>query len=253
MTFTLLLTLLLIAGGCALLKWYRASGFFCCAAGLFFWSVGSGLPARWVLTDLQAAYAHDTPPEWGKRNAIVMLGAGTVQIPNTRQVEAGTLAYARILKTFALYRACQHSGQRCTVIVSGGDAQHHGRPEAEVYGEILRSLGVAASELMLETKSMNTYQNAQFSRALLEQLHPDRIVLVTSGFHIRRSLLYFAHFGIGATGIRADLLASFRSLFPIAYNFTVTDLALKEYLGVARYHLYNALGWNIRAVRPGSL
>src|SRR5260363_294084 len=76
--------------------------------------------------------------------------------------------------------------------------------EAEVCGGILRGLGVAASELLLETKSMNTYQNAQFSRALLEQLHPDRIALVTSGFHIRRSLLYFAHFGIDASGIRAD-------------------------------------------------
>ncbi|WP_050009272.1 ElyC/SanA/YdcF family protein [Candidatus Glomeribacter gigasporarum] len=117
----------------------------------------------------------------------------------------------------------------------------------------MRGLGVAASELLLETKSMNTYQNAQFSRALLEQLHPDRIALVTSGFHIRRSLLYFAHFGIDASGIRADFLRPFRSLFPISYNFTVTDLALKEYLGVARYHLYNALGWNIRAVRPGAL
>nr|WP_238984933.1 YdcF family protein [Candidatus Glomeribacter gigasporarum] len=125
--------------------------------------------------------------------------------------------------------------------------------EAEVCGGILRGLGVAASELLLETKSMNTYQNAQFSRALLEQLHPDRIALVTSGFHIRRSLLYFAHFGIDASGIRADFLRPFRSLFPISYNFTVTDLALKEYLGVARYHLYNALGWNIRAVRPGAL
>src|SRR5260364_252136 len=89
-------------------------------------SVRSGLPAQWLLTDLQAAYANDAPPEWGKRNAIVMLGAGTVQIPDAHQVEAGTLAYARILKTFALYQACRKSGQRCTVIVSGGDAQHHG-------------------------------------------------------------------------------------------------------------------------------
>src|SRR5260363_58378 len=126
MTLILLLVLLLIAAGCALWKWGRTSGFFCCVAGLFFWSVGSGLPAQWLLTDLQAAYANDAPPEWGKRNAIVMLGAGTVQIPDAHQVEAGTLAYARILKTFALYQACRKSGQRCTVIVSGGDAQHHG-------------------------------------------------------------------------------------------------------------------------------
>src|SRR5260364_21574 len=49
MTFILLLVLLLIAAGCALLKWVRTSGFFCCAAGLFFWSVGSGLPAQWLL------------------------------------------------------------------------------------------------------------------------------------------------------------------------------------------------------------
>lgn len=253
MTFTILLLLILLACGLALLKWHRTSGFCFCVTALFFWSIGSGLPAQWLLMDLQAAHMSNAPPEWGRRNVIVMLGAGTLQIPGTKQVEAGALAYARILKTLALYRDCKKSGYTCEIIVSGGDAQRHGRPEAHAYGEILSSLGVPASALVLETASMNTFQNAQFSRVSLEQLKADRIFLVTSGFHMRRSLLYFMHFGIDATGVRADFLRPFLSLLPISYNFTVTDLAIKEYLGIARYHLYNALGWNIRAVRPGSL
>jgi hypothetical protein len=31
---------------------------------------------------------------------------------------------------------------------------------------------------------------------------------------------------------------------PLAYNFAVADIALHEYLGIMRYHVYNALGWN---------
>jgi len=32
---------------------------------------------------------------------------------------------------------------------------------------------------------------------------------------------------------------------------TLTDVALHEYLGIARYHVYNWLGWNPARQRPG--
>jgi hypothetical protein len=64
--------------------------------------------------------------------------------------------------------------------------------------------------------------------------------------------MYFAHFGIDTTPVCADYLSASMSLLPAAYNFTVADFAIHEYIGVARYHVYNALGWNAPAVRPSS-
>lgn len=91
---------------------------------------------------------------------------------------------------------------------------------------------------------MNTWQNAQFARPILRQYGADRVLLVSSGIHLRRSLLYFAHFGIDPVPMRADYLRARLLPLPLAYNFTLTDFALHEYVGIARYYVYNALGWN---------
>ncbi len=98
---------------------------------------------------------------------------------------------------------------------------------------------------------MNTWQNAQFSRAVLEQYKPERTVLVSSAIHLRRSLLYFAHFGMTPIPARADDLQATASPLPMAYNFALTDFALHEWIGIARYYVYNALGWNPVRINPG--
>ncbi|MBN4747341.1 YdcF family protein, partial [Pandoraea nosoerga] len=36
-----------------------------------------------------------------------------------------------------------------------------------------------------------------------------------------------------------------------AYNFALMDYALHEWIGIARYHVYNALGWNPERIHPG--
>jgi uncharacterized SAM-binding protein YcdF (DUF218 family) len=100
---------------------------------------------------------------------------------------------------------------------------------------------------------MNTWQNAQFTAEILGGQQPDRVVLVTSGLHVRRSVLYFSHFGVHPLGVRADYGRARVSLLPQAANIMMADIAIHEYLGVLRYHVYNWLGWNVQAVRPGAL
>lgn len=97
---------------------------------------------------------------------------------------------------------------------------------------------------------MNTWQNAQFTAEILAGQQPDRVVLVTSGLHVRRSLIYFSHFGVRAIGVRADYAHARLSLLPNAYNLLMAELALHEYVGILRYHVYNWLGWNSRPA-PG--
>ncbi|MFX8293402.1 YdcF family protein, partial [Acinetobacter baumannii] len=84
-----------------------------------------------------------------------------------------------------------------------GDARHHGEAEATVYRREIVALGVNSDDVLMEPKSMNTWQNAQFSRAALADYAPDRTLLVSSAIHLRRSLLYFAHFGMMPIPVRA--------------------------------------------------
>lgn len=249
MTLSILVVLILLVIFCAVFKWRRTSGALFLISVTLLLALGCGLIPTWLLSDLQSAYAVKHPIGWGKRNAIVLLGGGTVRVAGA--VEPRTFSYARIVETAALYNDCRKAAAECKIIVSGGDAMHNGSSEAIVYQGDLFKLGIAATDILLESDSMNTWQNAQFTSAILERYDADRVVLVSSGIHLKRSELYFAHFGVFATPVRADYLPAVWSVLPLSYNFTVTDFALQEYIGIARYYVYNFLGWNLAARRPG--
>ncbi|TAN16920.1 MULTISPECIES: YdcF family protein [Rhodanobacter] len=253
MTVTVLLILLVLAGVLALLGWRRCSWALLASALTLLLAVGCGPLPIWLLAQLQSGPAAAVPIDWGQRNAIVLLGAGTVRAAGSGEVEASLFAYGRIGKAAELYRACRRAGRECKVEVSGGDALGLGRPEAAVYADDLQRLGVDAADLLLDSRSMNTWQNAQFSSPLLKAYGADRVLLVSSAYHLRRSTLYFAHFGIHAIPVPADHVDGVLSWLPLSYNFAMADVALHEYSGIVRYHVYNAMGWNVRATQPGAL
>jgi uncharacterized SAM-binding protein YcdF (DUF218 family) len=252
---TIFVLLILVAAG-AVLAWRRhrrsARAVFLLGAILFF-AVGCGLVPAVALEDLQTGYAAEPVQPWKPRTAIVVLGAGTERVADSRAVEVLALAYGRVVKALELYLQCRHEGKACRVIVSGGDARGYGASEAKVYGAVLVRIGVDPTDLVLEGRSLNTWQNAQFSAAWLNDHPQDEVFLVTSGLHLRRSILYFSHFGIRALPVRADYAAAVVSPLPQAYNFLLTDLALHEYTGLLRYRVYELLGWNIKAKHPGAV
>jgi uncharacterized SAM-binding protein YcdF (DUF218 family) len=163
------------------------------------------------------------------------------------------IVYGRIVKTLVLYLQCKRNGKVCIVIVSGGDPHKLGVSEAKVYGAVLVKAGVDPADLVMEGRSLNTWQNAQFCAAWLNDHPQDQVILVTSGLHLRRSILYFAHFGVHAVPEPGDYVGAALAPLPLSFNFVLMDLALHEYAGLVRYHVYEMLGWNIKAERPGAL
>lgn len=251
MSLRVLIVLILLTLLFVIIRWRRTACVFLGLAALLFVTEGWGLLPTALLSGLQNRFAERPAIVWQSRNAIVLLGAGTLHTP-ANTVEPTLIANRRILEALALYRDCKASGQQCKLEVSGGDALHTGQSEAAVYGALLEHLGVSTSDLLLESRSMNTWQNAQFSAELLRHYHPRQIVLVSSATHLRRASLYFRHFGLDAIPVRADWLKARIGLWPNWWNFAVTDIALHEYYGVLRYHIYNAMGWNTKATQPGA-
>ena len=251
MTLAVFVVVIVLATSCATLKWRRTSRTLYAISVILFLAVGCGPVPAWLLGDLQSSYEVKPTIEWSKRNAIVLLGAGAEKIARTDLVEPGTFAYTRIVETAELYNDCRKTKTDCKIVVSGGDARHTGSPEAVVYRGVLIGLGIDAADVLLEPDSMNTWQNAQFTSAALRRYDADRVLLVSSGIHLRRSVLYFAHFGVAATPVRADYLRAVFSAVPLSYNFAIADFAMHEYAGIARYYVYNALGWNPVRKHPG--
>lgn len=244
MSLMLLLLLVLLA---ALARWTRrprlARGLALLTLLLFF-AVACGPVPRLLLQHLQDTYASTAPDAWADRNAIVVLGVGTTRASASAPLEPPVFAYGRLTRAASLYRDCKAAQRQCMVLVTGGDPQKHGSAEAVVYAAALRQLGVPDADLEVEPRSMTTWQNAQFTRPMLLAYQPERMLLLTSGFHMRRSLLYFAHFGMHPEPVRGDEINATLPSWPEAWNIALCDLALHEYAGIARYDIYNMLGWN---------
>ena len=88
-----------------------------------------------------------------------------------------------------LYR----SGFVPKLLVTGGGVLARTRPEAKRMAEIARDLDVPAGDLLVEDRSANTFENIDYSIALLEHHglleHLASVILVSSEWHMRRVLL----------------------------------------------------------------
>lgn len=252
MSFTLLAILILSTTTALIFRKNQLGFVFTAFAVVWMIIVGCGILPFFALNRLQVN-ERVTLPNWKSRNIIVVLGGGLVKSPQNEFVSPNIIAYSRIHEAARLYFACKFKAQHCSILVSGGDPLKIGISEAEVMSRELKEIGVLNKDVILESKSNNTFQNAQFSSEVIRAQQFDQVVLVTSGFHMQRAIAYFSHFLVDAIPSSSDQFSAILSPFPISYNFTITDLALHEYAGLIRFRIYNHLGWNPIVYKPGSL
>jgi uncharacterized SAM-binding protein YcdF (DUF218 family) len=220
---------------------------------VLFFAVGCGPLPDELLHQLQSGYEMRPIPAWQPRVAIIVLGGGLQRMAGSGAAEIPLAAYGRVLEALDLYLQCKRAGKACSLLVSGGDPLGAGVSEARVYGDALLKVGVDPSDLVLERRSLNTWQNAQYCAAWLDEHPQGQVLLVTSGFHLRRGVLYFAHFGVHVLPVRSDFVSAPAAPMPQAHNFLLMDLALHEYAGLWRYRIYSMLGWNSAAQLPRSI
>ena len=107
----------------------------------------------------------------------------------------------------------------------------------------LKSLGVAEQDILVEDRSLNTRQNAEFSARILREHDLSQPILVTSAFHMERSVLNFSKQGLMVTPYPADYMVSreqkfhYIKLAPSAGSLQGTVTVLQEKLRtfVTRY------------------
>ncbi len=144
----------------------------------------------------------------------------------------------RIIAAAALARRYPNA----RVVFSGGSANliSNDAREADYAGAIFESLGIAKSRLIMERQSRNTQENAEFSKALVAPKAGERWLLVTSAFHMPRSVGLFRKAGFDVepypvdwrVGGRDDLF-TFTSI--AVDGLARTDLAVREWMGLLAY------------------
>ena len=190
--------------------------------------------SEWLLRDLEYRIP---PAAVARADVIVVLGGGTmrdVPIPAGWSGQLHDAAAQRLLAAYALHR---QTG--LPLLVSGGEVfAEYGR-EAVIMRDILVSFGVAPQNIILEDRSLNTTENARFTAPILREWGWRRPLLVTSAFHMPRSVAEFQRAGVSMAPYPAGFYASRRyhwtllDVVPSGSALRGTSIALKEYLGLA--------------------
>lgn len=130
------------------------------------------------------------------------------------------------------------------ILYSGGNGSlvPRGGSEAHIAAALLETLGVPPKRLILEEESRTTAENAVFSERLVMPKPGERWLLVTSAYHMPRSIGAFRNAGFAveaypvdyrAAGV-ADLWIPFDS---VAGGLRRTDTAAREWVGLLVYRL----------------
>lgn len=181
--------------------------------------------------------------------AVVVLGGGTVEpSPDALAVPGGFPSRATLspdaLKR-AVYAATLAADLDLPLFVTGGRSPY--RPQADSEAEVtaawLSRLTGGAGEVVLEEESTSTWENAGNLAAMTP---PQPVVLVTSAYHMPRSMLAFAVHGLRAVPAPTDYKAqardyAFTDLLPSAAALEKTRTAAREYLGLAIYSMRSLL------------
>ena len=89
------------------------------------------------------------------------------------------------------------------LLVMTGGLGRHPPAEAALMAALAARAGVEPGRILLEDRAATTFESARNCAALLRDRGLRRVLLVTDGFHLRRSLLIFRAFGVDAAGSAA--------------------------------------------------
>jgi uncharacterized SAM-binding protein YcdF (DUF218 family) len=175
----------------------------------------------------------------GPPDGIVVLGGSIdADVSVAHETPSFTSAAGRLIEAAVL----AHRYPNARVIFSGGSANliSADAREADYAAAVFENLGVSKDRLTMERRSRNTQENAEFSKELAAPKSGERWLLVTSAYHMPRSVGLFRKAGFAVepypvdwrTGKGADIL----TFSPVAVEgLERTGIGIREWIGLAAY------------------
>ena len=166
---------------------------------------------------LEVASLNVGPPvKW-----VVVLGGGNTEdptIPTANRISGQTLM--RLIEGICIYRRVPGS----RLILSGGPV-YGSLSDASAMAAVAEDLGVPPSDIVLESKSMETETEAEQIKPLVGK---DRFVMVTSASHMPRAVALFQKIGLSPIPAPTDFSKEAREGFSPAMVYPSTLALLKS-------------------------
>jgi len=175
-----------------------------------------------------------------QKSAVVILGGGSYQLPPEYQKQ-NIPSSSGLFRT--LYGAEIARNRDVDVYLSGGSPlEPNAEPEAVTMQRWITRFGVPTERTHVESRSLNTVENARHIATLLKQQHIGRIILVSSANHLPRARLCFEDQGLEVIAAPTGYLSKqtpYQALdyLPNAHTLADSSTALHEYLGILWYRL----------------
>lgn len=219
-----------------LMRRRRAGTALLAGAALVFLALGFlpvGKAALRVLEARAVAGAIEAPPD----GIIILGGAHPRASAMPGEFNVPLNAYAERLTAGA---GLAHRYETARVILTDGGSPV---PAAALSARLIASLGIAEERLVVEDRALSTFDNAVLTRDLVKPAPGERYVLITSAWHMPRSLATFRAAGwTGLVAFPVDGVTDDRPAWrswngSAARGLTFADLAAREYLALVYYWL----------------
>lgn len=173
-------------------------------------------------------------------DAVIVLG-GYSSWNERQKVLSFSESSDRFIKALHLY----HSGRAEKILLTGGSGLilKPEEKESKYVKDLLLDMHVDSNDILIETESRNTYENAIYSAELLnaERGKNGNYILITSAFHMRRAKACFAKTPLHFTSMKVDFQVDDDNytintyLFPSATTLDRWQMLIKEWIGYLVY------------------
>jgi uncharacterized SAM-binding protein YcdF (DUF218 family) len=174
---------------------------------------------------------------------IVLTGATNVHMTNPNDRVYFTRGADRVTHTIQLYKL----GIIEKILISGGTGTlvSGTEPEANKFQQVMVLAGVPADDIIIENQTMNTAESAIEVQKLLKQFgfRQEDCLLITSAFHMRRSLAAYHKAGLDLESFSTDFYTHPRNFYfdtlfvPQLDAIGRWNKLAKEWVGIIAYKI----------------
>lgn len=230
--FVVASALLVFLGG----RWTRFLGRLLLLTAAAAFLAAAFLPVgQWTLRPLEDRFPAIPMPE--RVDGIVVLGGMIDQVVSAaRGVPALTSSAERLVEAAALARS--HPEAKLVVAGGSGLLAEQAVKEAPIMVETLRRLGIDPGRIIAEEQSRNTYENALFSLNLVQPAAGQTWLLITSAYHMPRSVGIFRKLGWPVVPWPVDYRTLPRTRLrdiDVVGNIVDLHVAMREWIGLIAY------------------
>ena len=218
------------------------------AVGLGILLLASSLPVSSLLAWRLEHASRSTYRDDVTYDAVVLLG-GVVDEEVTKV--SGQPSYNENVERVVMTHKLLQAGKARVAIISGAavDPKLAEYAEAVALGRQLEEWGIAKDRIIIEDRARNTRENALYTQEIARARGFERVLVVTSAFHMPRAAECFAAVGMKVDTLAVDFRAhehagSVAEWIPRASSLSMTTVMVREMAG--RW-IYRAEGYG-RAV-----